>query len=343
MTDILPEYRKKHPYVMYEMMKQIPEGIDKTLKAAQSVDYSFLGDDITFIGNGTAYHAGYIGSGIIEKYGLRRRVVQAYEYLNYLKYSSSFIGISHTGKTKSTVDAMLKARITGKTAGITHYRDSPLYNSVDVPILIEDEDKSLCNTKAFFNSAFAALYVSSIYLGKDIDFKSLRNEIAKHVNDDDKEMESASAELDNVKDIFVLGSGPNFPVAREAAQKIREATHLHAEGIELEEFNHGCTAVMDENTLVILVETERDKERANQIVRASSYVGSPTMAINGDAEISYYSDYQDEYLSPFVNMVPLYYLAYYLAVRRGINPDYLRFEDERYRNYDNTVFPPGAH
>jgi len=343
MTDQLPEVRKSHPYVMYEMMKDIPNGIDRTLSSMQNADLSFIGDDLIFLGNGTAYHSAYVGSQILDRVSKRHAVVQAYEYLNYMQSNAATIAISHTGKTKSTVDAVIKARKTAKTAGITHYADSPLYNSVDYPIAIADEDKSLCNTKAFFNNAFASLYIADYYGNLSYDMKNLRSEIAKHVGKDDPEMRSAAEELDQIDDIFVLGSGFNFPVAREAAQKIKEATHIHAEGIEFEEFNHGCTAVMDENTLVILIEGEKDRARGDQIARASRYVGSKTLAINGVGDVSVYNDPQDDLSAAFLNTLDLYYLAYYLAVRRNINPDMLRFEDRRYRDYDSVVFPPGEH
>ncbi len=131
--------------------------------------------------------------------------------------------------------------------------------------------------------------------------------------------------------------------AREGAQKIKEATHVHAEGIDLEEFNHGCTAVIDDHSLIIIISNRKNEERAAQIVEASKYVGTKTMVINGDGDYSFYNEDIDEYFSPFLNIIPLYYLAYHLAVAKGINPDYLRFEDSRYRKYDDTVFPPGAH
>ncbi|WP_297025619.1 SIS domain-containing protein [Thermoplasma sp.] len=343
MTDQLPEVRKSHPYVMYDMMKDIPNGIERTISSMQKVDLSFIGDDLLFLGNGTAYHSAYVGSQILDRVSKRHSVVQAYEYLNYMRSSATTIAISHTGKTKSTVDAALKARKTSKTAGITHYADSPLSNSVDYPIIIDDEDKSLCNTKAFFNNAFASLYIADYYGGLAYDMNDLKAEISKHVGIDDHEMRSAAEELDHIDDIFVLGSGYNFPVAREAAQKIREATHMHAEGIEFEEFNHGCTAVMDDRTLVILIEGQKDRARGDQISRASRYVGSKTLAINGEGDISVYNDPPDDFTAAFLNTLDLYYLAYYLAVRRNINPDMLRFEDKRYRDYDNVVFPPGEH
>ncbi|MGC8608984.1 MAG: SIS domain-containing protein [Thermoplasmata archaeon] len=343
MTDTLPDQRKGHPYVMYDMMRDIPNGIERTIRSMEKSDMDFLGDNMIFTGNGTAYHSAIIGAQILDQYGRKWSAIQAYEILMYRKISSLVIGVSHTGKTKSTVDAIIKAGKTAKTVGITHFKDSPLAKESDFPIVIEDEDKSLCNTKAFFNNAFASLYISSQYANINVDFSNLKTLIDKHVRDDDAEIKSIAPDFRDTNSIFVLGSGPNFAAAREGAQKIKEATHIHAEGIELEEFNHGCTSVIDDRSLLIIISNKTNVERTNQIVKASRYVGTKTLVINGDGDYSFYNEDIDEYYSPFLNMIPMYYFAYYLAVARGINPDYLRFEDDRYRKYDDTVFPPGAH
>jgi Glucosamine 6-phosphate synthetase, contains amidotransferase and phosphosugar isomerase domains len=79
-------------------------------------------------------------------------------------------------------------------------------------------------------------------------------------------------------------------------------------------------------------------------VKACRYTGTKTAVINGQGDSSYtVPEKVDPYIQPILNMVPVYYLAYYMALQYGVNPDYLRFEDKRYLDYDNVVFPPGAH
>ena len=73
-------------------------------------------------------------------------------------------------------------------------------------------------------------------------------------------------------------------------------------------------------------------------------VGTETVTINGDGDYSIdVTDIGDEYLNAILNVVPLYYLAYYIAVEQNVNPDLLRFDEEKYRKFDDIVFPPGAH
>ena len=345
MTDDLPEIRSRHPYLMYEMLKDTPAGIRSTLEIMKKEDYSFLKDNLYFTGNGTAYHSSTLGAQVLWNSSKPWKSLQSYELEHYYKASGTLVGFSHTGKTKSTVDAM---KITGKDVmkvGVSHYAETPLLESSDHEIVIGNSpDKSLCNTKAFFDNAFASLEISNAYGNLGIDSSDFMNTIEKAIHAVEKPVSEAVESLRKPMDIFVLGAGPSLIAAREAAQKIKESTHLHAEGIELEEFNHGCTSVIDERSLVIIINSREVDQRTRDIVRACRTVDTQTLVINGEGDYNLEVEEQsNRYLYPILAMVPLYYTAYYMAIKMGINPDYLRFEDKRYLDYDNIVFPPGAH
>lgn len=345
MTDDLPEVRKEHPYLMYEMLKDTPNGIRKTLDTMKRESYDFLSDRLFITGNGTAYHSSTLGAQALWESGRHWRSIQSFELEHYYTPSGTLVGFSHTGKTKSTVDSMKAADRNVKTVGISHYPDTPLLEASQHSIVIGNSpDMSLCNTKAFFDNAFAALELSSVYGNLGIDTQDFMNVVERSISDLEKPVAEAVQELRKPRDIFVLGAGPSLIAAREAAQKIKESTHLHAEGIELEEFNHGCTSVIDDSSLVIIINSGEVKQRTGDIVKACKTVETQTLVINGPGDFSIdMEEMSNPYLYPIQAMVPLYYSAYYLALKMGVNPDYLRFEDKRYLEYDNIVFPPGAH
>lgn len=345
MTDDLPEVRSGHPYLMYDMLKATPLGIRKTIEIMQKADYSFLGDQLVFTGNGTAYHAATLGAQILWDSNKPWKSIQAFELEHYFRPRGTLVGFSHTGKTKSTVDAIKAAGAGMVTVGVSHYPDSPLLNATTHKLLIGDSpDLSLCNTKAFFDNSFAALSIAAEFGDIDPGLENFAGKIGRAITEMEKPVSEAVSTLGDLRDIFVLGAGPSVIAAREAAQKIKEATHLHAEGIELEEFNHGCTSVIDESSLLVIVNSPEVNQRTSDIVKACREVGTRTLVLNGEGDSSVYFDApENRYLYPVLSMVPLYYTAYFLALKMKVNPDYLRFEDRRYLDYDNIVFPPGAH
>lgn len=345
MTDDLPEIRKGHPYLMYEMLKNTPAGIRKTIEIMKKVDYSFLTDRLCFTGNGTAYHSSTLGAQVLWDSGREWQSIQAYELEHYHHIRGTLVGFSHTGKTKSTVDAVNSVGSDVITVGISHYGNTPVLRASTRGIVIGDSpDLSLCNTKAFFDNAFAALEIARVFGELEIDTEAFARLIEEEIGAKEEPVSKAIESLPAPRDIFVLGAGPAYIAAREAAQKIKESTHLHAEGIELEEFNHGCTSVIDDKSLVIIINSPEVNKRTSEIVKACRTVGTRTLVINGSGDQSIRVKVpENQYLYPVVAMVPLYYAAYFLAIKLGINPDYLRFEDKRYLDYDNIVFPPGAH
>jgi glucosamine--fructose-6-phosphate aminotransferase (isomerizing) len=345
MTDDLPLQRTGHPYIMYDMLRDSYNGVKSTLQIMKKVDMSIFLSPLTITGNGTALHSGIAGSQILGKKGLQWKSIQAYELEHFHSAEGTVIGISHTGKTKSTVDAMKKVRKNAVTVGISHFGNTPILKASAHGIVIGNSpDQSLCNTKAFFDNAFAMLAISNHFGSLGLDLDNLAEKFRHVLEKADEPMKKMAQSMGKVDRIFVLGSGPNFVVAREGAQKIKESTHVHAEGIELEEFNHGCTSVIDDRSLVIIIDSEEDRPRTKDIVEACRFTGTRTAVINGAGDYSYdVPERMDSYIQPILNMVPVYYLAYYMALQYGVNPDYLRFEDKRYLDYDNVVFPPGAH
>ena len=346
MTDDLPERRKGHPYVMYDMLKASKAGILKTIEIMEKTDLDFLKSPYCFTGNGTAFHAAALGSLIIPGNSHEFRVMQSYELENYSDFTGTVIGFSHTGKTKSTVDSVRKAGKTCTTIGISHYERSPLIEESSVGIVIGDSpDMSLCNTKAFFDNYFAALEISKRIANVSVNSRALADDLYSVIDGKENEAKEAAKFMGSgLRNIFVLGAGPSYYAARETAQKLKESTHIHAEGIELEEFNHGCTSVIDDRSAVIIINSGRDGKRSSEIARACREVGTRTLALNaeGDFRVEIPEPERME-LFPVLAVGFLYTLCYYMALENDVKPDLLRFEDKKYLDFDSIVFPPGAH
>ena len=59
--------------------------------------------------------------------------------------------------------------------------------------------------------------------------------------------------LKDIRDIYILGKSLHFPIALEGALKIKELTYIHAEGIAAGEIKHGPLALIDNNSIVIVI------------------------------------------------------------------------------------------
>lgn len=51
--------------------------------------------------------------------------------------------------------------------------------------------------------------------------------------------------LVDVKSLFIVGKGVCFPMAREAALKLKETSYIHAEAVGAGDLKHGPIALID--------------------------------------------------------------------------------------------------
>ncbi len=149
----------------------------------------------------------------------------------------------------------------------------------------------------------------------------------------------------------VVASGADRTAGRELALKIEEGTWIPAAYRDLETFLHGHLAATDESTGLVLVLTDRDRrderlERARGALRAASVIGMEAVAIVS-AEIA--AELPTE-LTPAGRIVvpeaptlpspvaallgtatPLQLLTERLARARGVDPDAIHRDVDKYR------------
>ena len=125
--------------------------------------------------------------------------------------------------------------------------------------------------------------------------------------------------------LFVIGRGPSYPMALEAALKIKEVSYVHAEGFAGGELKHGVIALIEPGT-PCLVLAPHDETRDDILS------GAMEMKARGGLIIGIGPTNDDGLRHPhpgggpgrgdaIVKAVPAQLLGYYLALLRGHDPD----------------------
>jgi glucosamine--fructose-6-phosphate aminotransferase (isomerizing) len=134
------------------------------------------------------------------------------------------------------------------------------------------------------------------------------------------------------KVLFLLGSGPNYATALEAALKLKETCTVYAEGFATREFLHGPMRLVDERTLVIMIVSPDEVESDLEVGRSLRNFGAPVIFVSEEsASSARFKECSDEVVlvprglpkvfSPLLYVIPLQLFAYYSSVFRGLNPD----------------------
>ena len=218
-----------------------------------------------------------------------------------------------------------------KVLSIVNHLNSSLSQESDSVINLNcGPEIGVAATKSF-TSQLAILYKITNKICNqclNLDWKKVSDGISKILQDDSKIKELAK-DLKEVSDIYILGRGIHFPIAKEAALKLKELTYIHAEGIPGGELKHGPLALMDSNVYVIIINPDDSTfqetlNSANEIkARGAKIIG---ISNKKNSVYDYWIEIPeiDEALYPLIEIVPIQLLAYFAALEKDTDPDYPR-------------------
>jgi glucosamine--fructose-6-phosphate aminotransferase (isomerizing) len=246
-----------------------------------------------FTGCGTSFHAAQTGG----------PAIQALDAVLKPPRADLLVALSHEGTTPLTIEAV--AAFEGPRWLVTAVRDSPLAAHCDEIIVATPEvEQSYCHT-ASYTCAVAAL---AALRDEDISW------LPGAVRDALEEREPVSEH----ERWLIAGAGRDWPTAQEAALKLREGVHVAAEAHHTEQLLHGDLAAVDERVRCFVLEGKgRAAERARGAVAALEVLGCDVTLVPS--------------VHPVVDIVRFQLLTVDLAAARGVDPDLIRRDDERWQ------------
>jgi glucosamine--fructose-6-phosphate aminotransferase (isomerizing) len=153
--------------------------------------------------------------------------------------------------------------------------------------------------------------------------------VGKVLGLDDKIRDLVNSLDSNIKDIYILGKSIHYPIALEASLKIKELAYVHAEGIAAGELKHGPLALIDKDSVVIVINPE--DETHLDVISSSNEIKSRGAFIIGISNLrnEVYDAFVElpkvaDYLYPIIEIIPLQLMSYYLAIKNQVDPDYPR-------------------
>jgi glucosamine--fructose-6-phosphate aminotransferase (isomerizing) len=156
--------------------------------------------------------------------------------------------------------------------------------------------------------------------------KEVSSEMARMLRRNGHGLEELAERFRDSHDFYYIARGINFPIASEAALKLKEISYIHAEGLPAGELKHGTLALIEEQTPVVIIcpNDHTFYETLDNGMEAKSR-GGYIIGVS-DIEDKLY-DYWiqiprvDRVFYPLMSIAPLHLLAYYLATKGGKDPD----------------------
>ena len=325
-------------------LKEISEQPDTILKAGkntteaieQATDFIRHAKTLYITGSGTSYNAALVAKYMMSKYAkIKLETIISSELITLpdsIEPNSILIAISQSGESADVLEAVnIAKKSNAKILSIVNMLTSSLVQESSLVMGMNcGPEIGVAATKSF-TSQLAILYQITESLCDGcigIDFKKVSQDISKILSDHSS-IQKIAKKLKDVSDIYILGRGIHYPIASEAALKLKELTYIHAEGIPGGELKHGPLALMDSNVYVIIINP--NDSTYNDTITSASEIKARGAKIIGISDKN--SDVYDfwieipsveEPIFPIIEIIPIQLLAYYSAIEKDTDPDYPR-------------------
>ena len=303
---------------------------------------------ITLIGCGTAYHACLMAKYWFEELttlDINIDIASEFRYRkNRFKSETLYLFVSQSGETADTYAALdLCKKNNMKTCAIVNVIESSIARDSDFVLPIHcGPEIGVASTKAFLGQILVlyilALKLSSLrneietknYQEKIKDLKMLPSLIEKTLLIDN-DVQAISSTFNDAKGSMFLGRGYSYPIALEGALKLKELSYVHAEGYPAGEMKHGPLALIEEGMPVVVL-APRDSYYRKTISNMQEVIarGAKVLLVTNKSKDEVVSENiwetvevetANDDLLPFLLTIPLQKLAYYSALKKGLDID----------------------
>ena len=303
---------------------------------------------IVILSAGTSYHAAVAGRYAIEEWGrvpVEHDIASEWIYRNpVLDEETLVIGISQSGETRDTIEAMKLARRMGaRTVAITNMMGSQITREVDSVLFTRAGLEVSVAASKTFTAQLSLLFLVGLKLAQvrqtmppgELEYivnavYALPAKLEEFLQGDHPIDEIARRFHDRPFFLY-LGRNIGLPVALEGALKLKEISYIPTEAYSAGEMKHGPIALLDETTPVVVVATRMEGvyEKLVSNIQEVRARGAHVIAIasDGHEDIQHHADdviyvpKAPAFLSAVLAVVPLQLLAYRIARLRGLNVD----------------------
>jgi len=326
-------------------------------------------EHLVFIGCGSAYYTSLFSTFLFPRLtGLTAEGVEAWEFRNYWLPSSRktmVIAQSATGGSLEVLEATKRAQKEWKipVLAITNTLDSPLEAVANEAVVFPTGQKAGPDISVI-PTRLMLLYLLAIAIGERTKFHSslvgqVKEQIAatpevieQFLREEESRVQQLAQKHAQQSCFLVVGGGPNWFTALEAALKIEEESRTPCRTYQTADYPHMAISLLaPSRTTIVFAPPGPSYDRLHVCVRTAKVAGSPTIAVvvKGDNQITYDADALitvpnvNELMMPIPGTVVGQLFGYYLGVAKNVNPDTLGTDQLTHAKAWLTAFPLGMH
>ncbi len=343
-----------YPHFTLKEIYEQPHTISEALKAQEKyldllTEFLDRGREVFLLAAGTSHNACVAASYMFSKIARLNTIpVIASEFIeNYgrsIGIDSIILAVSQSGETADVLTAVENARMTAATIlAVTNVVGSTLTRVSRAYVLQNSGPEIGVAATKTFTAQLTVLAQLALRLARrrgklaQYEIDELREElrklpelVEKTLMISDKPMRELAKGLANARSIFFLGRGISYATALEARLKVMELSYIPCIAYPAGESKHGPISVIENGYPVFFIapyDPTRKHVLGNIMEMKARGAKIYCVGTEGDNELRENSDWWlglpkvHEILSPIIYVIPFQFLAYYLALERGFDPD----------------------
>lgn len=319
----------------YTIIKTIESNVKQSREFAEQIIKS---RQVIFIGCGSAANVSFLASVLftkIAKINASYCIASEFESkLPVLNEKDLIIAISQSGETADTMEAIDSAKKIGcKTYSIVNTEESSITRKTEKTILLRiGPEKAVCSTKAV-TAQIAIIYQIANYLIDNEEFNeqiqnAIKNNSFIFQPDFSQTISMLAKKIVDKKNIFIIGTAEQMPIALECALKLQEVAVVDAFGFASGELKHGPLALIEKNTPIIALfnNDDTDKFVQSNAIEAKTR-GAYIIAINAkdDSEFDFKIKFNQAFgFNTILNLIIIQLLSYHIGVEKKLDVDLIR-------------------
>lgn len=236
------------------------------------------------------------------------------------------IGLSQSGQSPDLLATLRAASAAGgRTLALVNVADSPLAALADTVLpLHAGPETSVAATKSYIAlltgaAALVAAWTQDAALAAAL--RALPDRLRAAWTCDWSALVEALA---GARGLYVVGRGPGFGIAQEAALKLKETCGLHAEAFSTAEVRHGPMALVGPDFPLLVIRQEDESALATDALVTELVARGVPVLVAGRAPagaIELPLPPADPLTAPILAIQAFYRAANALSLRRGLDPD----------------------
>jgi len=323
------------PKVIERLISNESQKIDEIAKAFKKASPAVM----IAAGRGTSDNACIYGQYLFEsEIGIPVALALGSLYTHYktppVLKNGAVMGISQSGETEDVCEILRQSTAQKVfTFGITNNSESTMAKILGNNAIFMNAgvEKSVAATKTFSASMASLLLLAYAIKGKKLNLEDLMV-MYENLFDREEEIRNLAQRYSFARDLVVIGTGFNYPVALESALKLKETCYVSAQGLSSVDLVHGPLAMLDPDIpVLIFAPDDSTLGLSAKVVDKIKETGSHTLIVSDKEEFLKKGELSFKILStkkalyPFEIALLIQLFAFNLSISKGLNPDVPRF------------------